>query len=172
MKRTVVAAVALALTGVVAPGSGPAGAQVVYDREHKLDAMIKIKGDTGWTGKHAYSQPLQQRVTGDLRRAPGKVVAIVRIVNRGTEATDVDMWVSSIRGAFYGGTHGRATKRTGWYRLRSGLAPGAHMQFRYVAHRGTARAGDTMPVNITLRHHNSRNIYDGVQLRLRAVGAG
>ena len=169
MKRIVVASIVLGLVGALAPWNGPAGADVVFDSDHKLDAMIKLKGQRNWTGKNAYSEPSQQRVVGTIRRTPGKLVAIIRVVNRGTEATDVDIWVSSIRGSFYGGAQWR--ERT-WHRKRSGLAPGKHVQFRYVAHRGTARDGDTMPVDITLHHHNTRNIYDGVQLRLRAVGRG
>lgn len=164
MKRIVVASAVLALVGAIAPWNGSAGADVVYDSEHKLDAMIKLKGHGGWVGKNAYSEPLQQHVVGEMRRSPGKLVAIIRIVNRGTEPTDLDVWVSSIRDTFYGGA--------AWRMRRSGLAPGASVQFRYVAHRGTARNGDTMPVDVTLHGHNPRNIYDGVQLQLRAVGPG
>lgn len=160
MKRVLVASVVLALTGAVAPWNGSAGADVVFDPENKLDAMIKLKGQQRWTGAFAYSEPLQQHVGATIRRTPGKVVAIIRIVNRGSEATDVDLQISSIRGDFYGGAQ--------WRRRKSGLPPGGTIQFRYVAHRGTAENGDTMPVNITLHHHNTRHIYDGVQLRLRA----
>jgi hypothetical protein len=162
VKRIVVASIALALAGAIAPWNGPAGADVVFDQEHKLDVMIKLKGGS-WVGANAYSQPHQQHVTGTLRRGPGRVVAYVRIVNRGTAPTDVDIWTSSIRGDFYGGT-----ART----RRSGLAPGDVVRFRYVAHRGTARSGDRGSVDITVRHHNTRHIYDGVQLVLRAVGRG
>lgn len=161
MKRILVASVALALAGAVAPWNGTASADVIVDSEHKLDAMIKLKGQDRWVGKFSYSEPSQQWVRGRLPRSPGRVVAIIRIVNRGTEPTDVDIWISSIRGDFYGGAQ--------WRRHKSGLEPGGHVQFRYVAHRGTARDGETMPVDITLHHHNTNNIYDGVQFRLQAV---
>lgn len=164
MKRIVVASAVLALVGAVAPWNGSAGADVVYDSEHKLDAMIRLKGHSTWVGANAYSEPLQQHVVGTMRRAPGKLVAFVRVVNRGTQPTDVDLWISSIRDTFYGGAQYRMHK--------SGLEPGGSVQFRYVAHRGTARNGDTMPVDFTLHGHNPRNIYDGVQLQLRAVGPG
>lgn len=165
MKRILVASAVLAVVGAVAPWNGSAGADVVYDSEHKLDAMIKLKGARNWIGTNAYSEPLQQHVVGNMRRSPGKLVAIIRVVNRGSEPTDVDVWVSSIRDSFYGGAEWRMMRK-------SGLPPGGSIQFRYVAHRGSARDGDTLPVDITLHGHNPRNIYDGVQLQLRAVGPG
>jgi hypothetical protein len=136
VKRVVVVSGVLALVGALAPWNGSAGATAPA---HRLDAMIKLPGDHHWVGKGVYGATKGQRVTGVLRSSPGRVVALVRIVNTGTETGELDIWASSIRGAFYGGAN---------WPSRTTLAPGESVTFRYVAHRGSAEDGDSMPVDI------------------------
>ena len=141
------AAVVSALTPVPTTAEAPA---------HRLDVMIKLPGDRQWTGQGVYGRPRAQQVTGVLRSSPGRAVSKVRIVNTGTQTTPLEIWASSIRVAFYGGAH--------WPEAES-LAPGESVTFRYVAHRGDAADGDSMPVDISVRGHG---VQDGVRFLLQA----
>lgn len=136
MKRLAVVSAAIALVGAFAPWNGSAGAAAPA---HRLDVMIKLPGQKHWTGKGEYARPKAQQVTGVLRSSPGRAVAIVRIVNTGTQTGELDIWASSIRDAFYGGAR---------WPDRTELRPGQSVTFRYVAHRGSAADGDSMPVDI------------------------
>jgi hypothetical protein len=149
VKRILVASGVLALAGALAPWNGSAGAIAPAQR---LDTMIRLQGDHHWVGKGVYGPAKSQRVTGVLRSSPGRVVALIRSVNTGTETGELDVWASSIRDAFYGGAH---------WPSRTSLAPGESVTFRYVAHRGSAEDGDSMPVDIAAGN-------DGVRLLLEA----
>jgi hypothetical protein len=142
----------LALVGAVAPWNGSAGAAGDAVPAHRLDAMIKLQGDRHWVGKGVYGKAKDQQVAGVLRSSPGRVVALIRIVNTGTEPGELDIWASSIRDAFYGGAD---------WPSQTSLAPGESVTFKYVAHRGSAADGDSMPVDIDAGN-------DGVRLLLRA----
>lgn len=159
VKRIVAASAVLALAGALAPWNGSAGA-VGPGAEPMADLMIKVPGGT-WVGADSFAPLNQQKVVGKLRKAPGRTVAVVRIVNNGTEPVALDIWASSIRNNFYGGADWPAA---------DSLAPGDSVQFRYVAHRGTAEAGDSTPVDITLRDGDT--VLDGVRFLLKAVGKG
>ena len=149
--------------GAIAPWNGSAGAGEIVPPAHRLDATIKVKGHD-WVGADVYGKPKSQQVIGALHQAPGRVVAVIRVVNTGSEPTDLSVWGSSIRDSFYGGSSHWPDEET--------IAPGASVQFRYVAHRGSAGAGDTMPVDFTVRDDTGEVIYDGVRLLLKAVGRG
>ncbi|WP_395690294.1 hypothetical protein [Nocardioides sp.] len=138
MRRLAVTASSLALVGALAAAPAPTTAAVPA---HRLDVMIKLPGAHPWTGKGGYGRPARQQVTGVLRTTPGRIVAVVRIVNTGSRTTALDISASSIRVAFYGGAD--------WPEPES-LAPGESVTFRYTAHRGSAEDGDSMPVDITV----------------------
>ena len=154
MKRIIVASAALALVGAFAPWNGSAGGAVPA---HRLDAQIKLQGDRHWVGKGVYGKPKTQQVTGVLRQTPGRVVAVIKVVNTGSETTPLEIWGSSIRDSFYGGAS--------WPEQDS-LATGESVTFRYVAHRGTAEDGASMPVDFTLLDGDRR--LDAVELLLEA----
>lgn len=154
VKRIVVVSAVLALVGAVAPWNGSAGGAVPH---HRLDASIKLQGHRGWVGTGEYGKARSQQVTGVLRHAPGRVVAVVKVVNTGSRPTSLDIWASSIRTSFYGGAD--------WPDQES-LDPGESVTFRYVAHRGDAEDGASMPVDVTLR--GGERTYDGVRLLLVA----
>lgn len=154
MKRILIVSVVLALTGALAPWNGSAGAAAP---EHRLDAMIRLKGDHHWVGKGVYGRPATQKVDGVLRSSPGRVVAFIKVVNTGTERTDLDIWASSIRGAFYGGARWPA---------QDSLAPGESVTMKFVGHRGTAEDGESMPDDISLQMGD--RVLDAVRVLLIA----
>lgn len=153
MKRLLVASAALALVGGIAPWNGEAGAA---EPAHRLDVMIKKPGGS-WVGAGDYGKPADQSVSSVLRTSPGKAVAVVRIVNTGSETASLDIWASSIRGAFYGGAK---------WPEKDELAPGEAVTFRYVGHRGDAEDGDSMAVEITAQ--KGKRVLDGVSFVLQA----
>ena len=144
----------LALTGALAPWTGSADATAPA---HRLDAMIRLEGDRHWVGKGVYGKPRDQKVVGVLREAPGRVAALIRIVNTGTETTRLDVWGSSIGPAFYGGAE--------WPR-QSELEPGESVTFELVDHRDRAQDGDRVPDDVTVRLGD--RVLDGVRLLLVA----
>lgn len=150
--RLLVVSLVVGIVAALAPWNG---ASATTPR-HRADVMIKLPGEH-WVGKGVYAKPARQRVVGVLSQTPGRAVAVIRVVNTGTAPIDLDVWASSIRETFYGGVS--------WPEEDS-LAPGEAVSFRYVAHRGSAEDGATMPVDITLRRGD--RIVDGVRFLLAA----
>ena len=157
MKRIAAASCVLALAAALAPSNGASAMPAERVPAHRMDIMIKLKGDHHWVGKDVYDKPKVSQVDGVLRSTPGRVVAFIRVVNTGTETSHYGVWASSIRYSFYGGAH---------WPTQTTLDPGKSITFKYVAHRGSAEDGDTMPDDFTIRRDGK--VVDGVRLLLIA----
>lgn len=171
MKRTALAAAAVVVAlAALAPVSSFAGSVTdvgpVARSSTSMDLQIchcpKLNRVTAharrhWVGAGIYGKPKDQRVTGALHGRDSSVTTKIRIVNTGTATTDLDLRASSIRTTFYGGAD--------WPNRRS-LDPGESVTFTYTAHRGTAKNGTSMPVDITV--WSGDQLLDGVRFLLKA----